>query len=104
MVTYPIRIPHKHYGGRDPKKQRKIQENNNFASALESIINDLILKQERPIQSYIYHEISTFSGYPVELIREVCFSIDGGHNGFTVIRKDLTYDQAMKEMHGDKQE
>jgi len=104
MVTCPIHIRRDHYRGRDPKKQRKVQEKNEAASALERIINDLLLKQENPIQSYIYHEISTSSGYPVELVRELCLSIDGGHNGFTVIRKDLTYKQAMKEMHGDKQE
>lgn len=99
MVKYPITVGRIGYRGNNPSRRMKIAYQNEIAAKLESAINELLLKQEQPIQSYLYHEISSITGYSVEQVRELCFSIDCGHNGFTAIRHDLSYEEASKEMH-----
>jgi hypothetical protein len=63
---------------------------------IEKAINDLLLQQTAPIQVYDYGQIAQLTGYSQDFIREIGFSIDGGHNGFTAIRHDLTYEQALE--------
>lgn len=63
---------------------------------LERLINKMLLAQERPIQTYMYYEIAHASGYPIELVRKLCFSIDCGGNGFTAIKPGMTYEEAMR--------
>jgi len=67
--------------------------------ALESLINGLLQQQEAPVQIYYYQEFASMSGYAEELVRRLCFAIDGGSTGFTAIRKGLTQEQAFNEMH-----
>jgi hypothetical protein len=95
MVTHPIQVSARQYRGNDPKKLRKHAEESAAASKLERLINEMLLTQERPIQVYLYHEIASKSGYPIELVRKLCFAIDCGGNGFTAIKPGMTYEQAM---------
>lgn len=97
MKTYPIRVPRVSYRGADRRKQAKTAETNRIAAELERHINALIEKQAYPICSYDYYEISSATGYDLETVRRLCFGIDGGHNGFTVIRPGLTMEQALEE-------
>lgn len=71
------------------KKRAKAAHENKTAADLEKAINDLLLKQEHPVQSYTHHEIASLTGYSMETVREFGFSIDCGHNCFTVIRRGL---------------
>lgn len=56
---------------------------------IETYINALLLKQVSPVQTYDYYVIARDTGYSEEQIRAVCFCIDGGHNGFTIVRHDI---------------
>lgn len=96
MVTYPIHVKRSGYRGADRRKREKVSEHNHIASELETYINRLLKEQQAPVQSYLYYEIAAATGYPEDVVRELCFSIDCGHNGFTAIRSGLSLDQAME--------
>ena len=90
MVTYPVRGPRKHYGGSDPTKRRKIAERNAIAVELEEFINSRIKAEIEkggtfPYKQFIYGFMAHETRYDEETIREICFAIDGGSNGFTVV-------------------
>lgn len=95
MVTYPIYVKRDGYSGRDPRKMEKRRDYNRCAAELEQHINGLLENQVAPIQTYLYHQIAAATGYPLETVRDVCFSIDCGHNGFTAVKKGMTYEQAI---------
>jgi hypothetical protein len=99
MVTYPISVKRNGYRGSDPRKRAKANEENRIALELERHINKLVENQQLPIQNYMYHEIARATGHDVDLVRRICFSIDGGHHGFTVIKQGMTLEQAMAELH-----
>jgi uncharacterized protein YerC len=100
MVTYPISVKRNGYRGANPKRRAKAYVENEIASALEQHINKRLLEQTQPVRVYLYHEIARETGYNVETVGRLCFSIDGGHNGFTAIKRGMTLDQAMAAMHG----
>lgn len=95
MKTYPINVRRNSYRGSDSKKRTKAQLENLAASSLESYINALLLKQEQPIQVYTWGEIAGGCGMSIQEVARMGYSIDGGSNGFTAWRHDLTYEQAM---------
>lgn len=68
---------------------------NATAELLEKHINSLLIKQESPIAQYLYYQIASDTGISEETVRDLCYGIDGGWNGFTVIREDLDFEQAM---------
>lgn len=96
MVTYPICVKRSSYRGADQRKREKASEHNRIASELETYINGLLKVQEPPVQSYMYYQIAAATGYSEEIVRELCFSIDCGHNGFTAIRSGLSFEQAIE--------
>jgi hypothetical protein len=83
MVRYPITIERESYNGSNEKKRSKAAERNRIAAELEKYINDEI--QRRGSGVYLYGLIAHDTGYDEELVRQICFSIDGGQNGFTVV-------------------
>lgn len=95
MVSHPIRLKREHYSGRDQRKRQKAADKNRVASELESYINGLLLRQVAPIEVYDFAEIADATGYSMELVSDLGYSIDGGSNGFTAWRHDLTYDAAV---------
>lgn len=97
MVTYPIRISGDPYRGTDPRRKQKTQALNRLAADLESKINEMIANQTAPIRTYLYHQIARETGFDYETVRDLCFSIDGGHNGFRVCKPGLTLEQALAE-------
>lgn len=95
MVTYPIHVKRSGYRGADPRKRQKAIEYNRVASELETYINGLLQKQTSPVQVYLYYQIASATGHSEETVRDICFSIDCGSNGFTAIRQGLSFEQAM---------
>lgn len=95
MVTYPIHVKRSGYRGADPKKRRKASEHNRIASELENYINGLLKEQTAPVQVYLYYQIASATGYSQETVRDMCYSIDCGSNGFTAVRHGLSFEQAM---------
>lgn len=95
MVTYPISISRDGYRGANSNRKVKAQEFNLKASRLETIINQMLLEQADPFHVYTWGEIASKSGIPTETVREICYSIDCGSNGFTAIKKGMTFQDAM---------
>jgi len=95
MVTYPISVRRDGYRSSDARKRRKAADFNEIASAIESHVNGLLYEQQEPVCSYSYHEVARALGYDVEIVRDVGFSIDGGHNGFTACKRGMTITQAL---------
>ena len=40
--------------------------------------------------------IASETGVDEEIVRRLCFAIDGGSGGFAAVRHDMTYDQAIE--------
>ena len=95
MVTYPIYVQRDRYSGRDARKRQKVSDKNRIASELETYINDLLLKQEAPVQVYDFADIARATGYSIDVVSELGYSIDGGSNGFTARKHGMTYDAAI---------
>lgn len=94
MVTYPISVPRKFYKGSKSNIRNKISEYNRIASELEDLINSKInskiekYKKDTSSQSdyyqILYYQIAAETNYDIDLITEILFGVDCGHNGFTV--------------------
>jgi hypothetical protein len=79
--------PRKTYRGSKQVTQVKTSEHNRIAAELERYINARIEERAEEIQVYLYYEIASATGYPLKLVREMLFGVDGGHNGFTVVKR-----------------
>jgi hypothetical protein len=88
MVTYPIHIARNGYRGTDPRRRRKADEDNRIAAELERRINERLKAQKAPTEIYTYNEIARETGYPVEVVSRLCYSIDCGGNGFTGVKRE----------------
>lgn len=95
MVTHPIHIRRDFYRGSNARRRERALAYNRAATELEAYINQLLKTQLRPIQQYTYSEIAAATGYDLETVRELCYGIDGGHNGFTAFKSGMTMTQAM---------
>ena len=98
MITHPVHVGRKSYRGGDVRKREKISRYNQQAAALEACVNAMLLEQTLPVETYLWMEIANRSGLPYDAVQEMGYSIDGGSNGFTAWRHDLTYEQAMAEI------
>ncbi|GMV24731.1 MAG: hypothetical protein AMXMBFR58_07620 [Phycisphaerae bacterium] len=95
MVKYPVRVKRCNYRGKNQQQLEDAYTRNMIAVRLENHINGLLEQQSAPIQVYTYDEIAHATGYSQDLVRDLCFCIGCGSGGFTAIRKDLTFEQAM---------
>jgi hypothetical protein len=95
LVTHPIRVARLSYRGTIARKRENAADQNRIAAALETYINARLKSQTRAVQSYLYHEIAEATGHALETIRDLCFSIDGGHNGFTAYKSGMTFEEAL---------
>jgi hypothetical protein len=84
MVTYPIHVSRKRYGGRNLARLRNSQEHNRLAEQLENYLNAKIEQNSNQTQVYLYAQIAIDLGFSVDAIRAVLFAVDSGHNGLTV--------------------
>lgn len=96
MVIYPAHVARNGYRGRDPRKSKKAYEENQIAAEMERKINEMLLKQEEPISTYLWHEIADLTGFSYETVKKLGYSIDGGSNGFTAIKPGMTMDEALE--------
>jgi hypothetical protein len=83
MVSYPIYIARDGYRGNDPKKRQRTQHHNQKVAELERLINEMLKKQTREVQTYLWMDIATETGMDYNFIKDVGYSIDGGSGGFT---------------------
>jgi hypothetical protein len=84
MVTYPIRVERTSYRGSDPKKRAKAAEYNRDAAMIEEHINNQIRCGKLGVFHYstIAHEVRLDE----KRVSKILFSVDCGHNGFTVVK------------------
>jgi hypothetical protein len=83
MVRYPITVARSDYRGRNPAKLRKAAEYNQDAAMLEDHINEQIKNGKTGV--FHYATIASEVGLSVERVSKILFSVDCGHNGFTVV-------------------
>jgi hypothetical protein len=99
MVSYPISVRRNHYRGSNANKKAKAQQENHVASILEVHINNQLRAQASPVQDHQYHTIARETDIDERVVRDLCFSIDCGHNGFTAYRQDLSLQEASDFLH-----
>lgn len=87
MTSYPIHVQRDHYRGRDPRRRERQRRHNEVAQICERYLNEKIATSPANVQTYLYYQVARDLRLPLEEVREVLFSVDGGHNGLTV-RKD----------------
>ena len=81
MVELPIYVERHPYRGRDPNKLRNKAEYDRDACLLESYINE---KAQEGKSRFLYSDIAVDVGMTVGRVSEILFSVDCGHNGFTI--------------------
>jgi len=86
MVSYPINVPRKHYGGAKPRLRQKASDYNRLARELEDYLNQRIAASDAETQTYLYPSIGRDTGIPLEIVRQILFGVDCGHNGLTVYK------------------
>jgi len=86
-VEFPISIERDPYRGRDPRRQAKAQRHNLVATELERKINKMIEANPSTTQIITYGLIAAETGVSETIVRDLCFSIDCGHTGFTVTKR-----------------
>lgn len=95
MITYPISVKRNSYRGSDVRKKARAASENQIATQLERHINAQLLSQTEPIKTYLYSIIAAETGFSEEIIRNLCLSVECGHNGFTAIKHGMTREEAM---------
>ena len=86
MVTAPVQVKKCDYRGANPKKQEDARAWNLAALKIEEWINQAIRAQKEEIHIYKYEDIAENTGYPLKMVRDICFIIDCGGTGFSAKR------------------
>lgn len=94
MVTNPISVRRNPFRGSNASNKAKVQQENRTASILEVHINNQLTAQASPVRDYQCHQIARETGIDESVVRDLCFSIDCGDNGFTAYRQDLSLEDA----------
>ena len=92
MVRYPVHVPRVSYRGSNPTRRQAVNEKNRIAELIEDHLNELILKQKHPTQIYLYGYIAIDLGIDEKIVRELCYGIDGGSGGLTVMKPEMTFE------------
>jgi hypothetical protein len=95
LITYPITVRRNAYLGPNAGKRRMAIDENAKAATLEEFVNTLLKDQEQPLQQYSYQRIADGTQVPLADVRRLCFSIDGGQDGFTAYKTGMTLEQAL---------
>lgn len=95
MVRYPISVPSDQYRGANARKQEKIRQRNTIASRIETYINaEMAPLPENCVHVFYSDMIAIELREDKDIVREIVFTIDCGHNGVTVYKGD--YETAIR--------
>ena len=87
MKTTPIHIQRKYYGGRDQGRRRRCDRYNEAVAVIEAHIARVMASHaEGERDEFLNFDLARATGLNLELVADVMFSIDCGHNATTVIR------------------
>ncbi|PIB89923.1 hypothetical protein [Caulobacter sp. FWC2] len=90
MTTYPIRIPRQTYSGRDPRKLDKARNYDRAVARIEAHLNAELAKlPDDTIRVFLSAEVARELHEDRDLVYEIIFSIDCGHNGVTLCKGDF---------------
>jgi hypothetical protein len=89
MVTYPVHVQKKTYRGKKDKLKQEASEYNRLAGELESYINKKVAESDEYELIIIYDSIAASLHLPLDLVREILYSVDGGDNGITVRKQKV---------------
>ncbi len=84
VVNYPISVDRDPYRGSNPRRLEKQRAYDRDAARLEEVANRMIERDGPGI--YLYGFIAREAGMSEDRVREIMFTVAGGHNGFTVGR------------------
>ncbi|MGV3679781.1 MAG: hypothetical protein ACO1PM_08655 [Acidovorax sp.] len=96
MVQYPIVTQRDRYRGKDASKTEKARRFNDASARIEAHLNRQLQNQEQPIKIYLYSVIANELGLSRETVAKCCMVVDGGSNGLTAYRHDMTLEQALE--------
>lgn len=96
MLTYPVHFPHPGYRGNDERKRQKMWEQLRVVQKVSKYVNEVGLKNPAPVHFYTYADIARVLQLDLDFVKTHCM-VDGGHNGFMVLRPGLTHEQAEAE-------
>jgi hypothetical protein len=86
MVRYPIRIPRESYRGSKRNLQQKNNERNMLIQSIENHVNKKLSEKQDGIHVMLSYNIAFDMGLDPETVRKILVGVDGGSNGFTVIK------------------
>ena len=95
MVTFPITVRRNGYHGSDARKTARATKENRAAALLEDYANRKLLSQTEPVRVYLWMELAIATRLPYTIVAKLGLSIDGGSDGFTAWRHDMTQDAAL---------
>lgn len=87
MATYPVRIHPKPYRGKKQHLQFDYQQKIEVAAKLEDYLNKQMANSS--IRLFTYYEIAEDLHLHENIVRELLFAVDGGHNGITVSNPNI---------------
>lgn len=95
MLSYPVNAPIDGYRGQNSRRLAKAARYNRVAVLIADAINaDLATQPENACRQYysasLAHELREDS----DLVHEIIFEMDCGHNGVTVVKGSLEIAQA----------
>ena len=96
MLSYPVHFPRQFYRGSKDNLRRRAADANRLIKQVEDYVNAQGKIDPEPFHQYIYASIAHELGLDPNEVRRLCM-VDGGHNGFTVLRPGLTLEAAFAE-------
>jgi len=85
MKTYPVRVPHDLYSGRNEARRRKQASFNDAAQAVERYLNQAMEAEPAGnAREFLTMDIARVLHLDDDLADRVVFGIDCGHNGVTI--------------------
>jgi len=86
MKTYPVWVPRDSYRGHNPLRLVKKDRWDRLAARIQMHINSDLAGREDGLHTYYSDFIALELGEDPELVREIVFGIDCGHNGVTILK------------------
>jgi hypothetical protein len=87
MKTSPITIKRQQFGGRDPGRRRKCDGYNEAVHLVEAhIARRMAELAEGDMEEFLHVEVANAVRLEPQLVQDIMFSIDCGHNGTRIIR------------------
>ncbi|MGE4282000.1 MAG: hypothetical protein AB7G62_20645 [Magnetospirillum sp.] len=92
MAVWPVQIDVKPYVGRDERRTRRYLDDLRLAKVIETWLNAQGARQTSRGQIFSYRQIAHELHIDAKTVEKLCGSLDGGGNGFILVRTDIPVD------------